>query len=103
MYIMGPSGAGKSTMLDALAGRLKGNVTGSITVDGETLTHKQLQRISKYVQQEDVHIPVLTVEETLRYTASLFTTDAAECGRRVDDAIAILGLEKQRHTRVRLN
>lgn len=100
MFIMGPSGAGKSTMLDALAGRLKGDVAGSITVDGEHLSHKQLTLMSKYVQQEDVHIPVLTVEETLRYTANLYTTDVAECKRRVDDAIAILGLELQRHTRV---
>lgn len=101
MFIMGPSGAGKSTMLDALAGRLAGDVTGSITVDGEKLSHKQLQLMSKYVQQEDVHIPVLTVEETLMYTAHLYTTDLTDCKHRVDDAISILGLEKQRQTRVR--
>lgn len=100
MYVMGPSGAGKSTMLDALAGRLKGDVTGRITVDGEVLSHKKFVLMSKYVQQEDVHIPILTVRETLMYTASLYTSDSAEVKKRVDDAINLLGLEGQKNTKV---
>lgn len=100
MYIMGPSGAGKSTMLDALAGRLKGEINGTLKIDGKSLSTNQLKQMAKYVQQEDVHIPVLTVEETLKYCALFYTTDTAEASQRAEDAIAILGLHKQRNTRV---
>lgn len=51
-------------------------------------------------QQEDILTAVLTVEETLIFSASFYTASEAEQKRRADDAISLLGLEKQRQTPV---
>ncbi|KAL1312446.1 hypothetical protein HN51_039058 [Arachis hypogaea] len=71
MALIGPSGAGKSTFLDALAGRLGGNVriTGNVTLNG-TKTTTSCRNIN-YVTQEDYFLGTLTVRETLTYAAHL--------------------------------
>ncbi|XP_057722528.1 ABC transporter G family member 15-like [Arachis stenosperma] len=71
MALIGPSGAGKSTFLDALAGRLGGNVriTGNVTLNG-TKTITSCRNIN-YVTQEDYFLGTLTVRETLTYAAHL--------------------------------
>ncbi|XP_025604374.2 ABC transporter G family member 15 [Arachis hypogaea] len=71
MALIGPSGAGKSTFLDALAGRLGGNVriTGNVTLNG-TKTITSCKNIN-YVTQEDYFLGTLTVRETLTYAAHL--------------------------------
>lgn len=97
-FIMGPSGSGKSTFLDAMAGRLAGTVEGQTLVDGRRLDEAAFKRVSKYVQQEDILTPILTVEETLQYSAGFYTTDRDVIKNRVNDAIAMLGLENQRNT-----
>ncbi|XWS55739.1 hypothetical protein CRYUN_Cryun09bG0026400 [Craigia yunnanensis] len=70
MAILGPSGSGKSTMMDALANRIdKHSLKGSITLNGEVLESGLLKVISAYVMQDDVLFPMLTVEETLMFSA----------------------------------
>lgn len=54
--------------------------------------------MSKYVQQDDTLIPVLTVEETLAYSARFYSVDEDVVQERVEDAISMLGLEGQRKT-----
>lgn len=100
-YVMGPSGAGKSTFLDALADRLAGSMReGRVLVDGKELNSADFKKVVKYVQQEDILTAVLTVEETLVYSASFYTKDPVVQRRRAEGAIASLGLEKQRKTPV---
>ena len=69
--LMGASGAGKSTLLDVLAGRKNvGTISGDILFDGVE-RNASLSRNMAYVMQDDLHIPNLTVKETLYFAAEL--------------------------------
>ncbi|KHN00888.1 ABC transporter G family member 21 [Glycine soja] len=68
--MLGPSGSGKTTLLTALAGRLAGKVSGTITYNGQT-DPTFVKRKVGFVPQEDVLYPHLTVLETLTYAALL--------------------------------
>ncbi|KAG5075437.1 hypothetical protein AAZX31_20G171400 [Glycine max] len=68
--MLGPSGSGKTTLLTALAGRLAGKVSGTITYNGHT-DPTFVKRKVGFVPQEDVLYPHLTVLETLTYAALL--------------------------------
>lgn len=65
--VMGPSGAGKSTLLDLLAGR-KPSSAGSVQLH---TNYGIFRHDSAYVEQEDALLGVLTVAETLRFSALL--------------------------------
>ncbi|XP_043705401.1 ABC transporter G family member 6-like [Telopea speciosissima] len=70
LAVLGASGSGKSTLIDALANRMaKGSLKGSITLNGEPLESRLLKVISAYVMQDDLLFPMLTVEETLMFSA----------------------------------
>ncbi|MBA0634388.1 hypothetical protein Godav_022055 [Gossypium davidsonii] len=70
MAVLGASGSGKSTLIDALANRIaKDSLKGTLTLNGEVLESKLLRVISAYVMQDDLLFPMLTVEETLMFSA----------------------------------
>lgn len=70
MAVLGASGSGKSTLIDALANRIaRGSLKGSVALNGESLESKLLKVISAYVMQDDLLFPMLTVEETLMFSA----------------------------------
>ncbi|KAJ4824609.1 ABC transporter G member 6 [Turnera subulata] len=70
MAVLGASGSGKSTLIDALANRIaKGSLKGTKTLNGEVLESRMLKVISAYVMQDDLLFPMLTVEETLMFSA----------------------------------
>jgi ABC-type multidrug transport system ATPase subunit/ABC-type multidrug transport system permease subunit len=70
MGVLGASGSGKSTLIDALANRIsKESLKGSVTLNGEVLESRLLKAISAYVMQDDLLFPMLTVEETLMFSA----------------------------------
>ncbi|XP_062166783.1 ABC transporter G family member 20-like [Alnus glutinosa] len=70
MGVLGASGSGKSTLIDALADRIsKESLKGSVTLNGEVLESRLLKAISAYVMQDDLLFPMLTVEETLMFSA----------------------------------
>jgi ABC-type multidrug transport system ATPase subunit/ABC-type multidrug transport system permease subunit len=90
--LMGASGAGKSTLLDVLAQRKStGTVTGAITYNGSTEMTS-----SAYVMQDNVHMGILTVRESLYYAAELRLSERASAeskARRVQKIIDMLGLQ----------
>ncbi|EST05077.1 ABC-2 type transporter [Kalmanozyma brasiliensis GHG001] len=91
LAIMGPSGAGKSTFLDVLSTR-RAPSSGSVTV---SIATKDVKSVSSYVEQHDSLLGVLTVRETIWYSAKLSlppTTPTADIDARVDVIIADLGL-----------
>lgn len=93
--LMGASGAGKSTLLDVLAGRkTTGDMTGDILFNGTERT-PSVMRSSAYVMQDNVHIGVLTVKESLRYAALLRLsekiTDASR-EKQIQKVMDMLGL-----------
>ncbi|MEW5318453.1 MAG: hypothetical protein WDW38_009674 [Sanguina aurantia] len=71
--VMGASGAGKTTLLNILAGHVGGaaTVTGSISVNGETVTPERMRLISGFVHQEDIILETMTVREALMFAAML--------------------------------
>jgi ABC-type multidrug transport system ATPase subunit len=70
--LMGVSGAGKTTLLDVLAGRKNcGYLEGSITVSGYPKRQETFARVSGYCEQIDIHSPLVTVYESLLYSAWL--------------------------------
>jgi ABC-type multidrug transport system ATPase subunit len=95
-FVMGPSGAGKSTLLDALAGRIKhGIMSGHVYFNGRP-RGEDFYAHSAYVRQDDVHIPTLTVEETLYFAARLRLSEReytdAERRARMNAVADLLGL-----------
>lgn len=70
MAVLGASGSGKSTLIDALADRIsKESLKGTVSLNGEVLESRLLKVISAYVMQDDLLFPMLTVEETLMFSA----------------------------------
>lgn len=70
--LIGASGAGKTTLMDVLAGRKTGGyIEGSIYVAGYPKNQETFARISGYCEQNDVHSPCLTVDESLVFSAWL--------------------------------
>ncbi|XP_011022930.1 PREDICTED: ABC transporter G family member 5-like [Populus euphratica] len=70
LAIVGPSGAGKSSLLEVLAGKLTPQ-SGSIIVNQNPINKAQFKKFSGYVTQKDTLFPLLTVEETLMFSAKL--------------------------------
>ncbi|XP_010527497.1 PREDICTED: ABC transporter G family member 29-like, partial [Tarenaya hassleriana] len=69
--LLGPPSSGKTTLLLALAGKLDPSlkVTGKITYNGHGLEEFVPQKTSAYISQNDVHVGVMTVKETLDFSA----------------------------------
>lgn len=91
LAIMGPSGAGKSTLLDVLSGR-KQPTSGHVTVP---ISAHDVKSISSYVEQSDSLLGVLTVRETIWYSAKLSlppSTPLSAIDQRTDLVLRDLGL-----------
>ena len=102
MGVLGASGSGKSTLIDALANRiLKGSLKGSVTLNNEVLESKLLKVIYAYVMQDDLLFPMLTVEETLMFSAEFRlprSLSASKKKARVQALIDQLGLRNAAKT-----
>jgi ABC-type multidrug transport system ATPase subunit len=70
--LVGSSGAGKTTLMDVLAGRKTGGyIEGNIKISGYPKEQRTFARIAGYVEQNDIHSPQVTIEESLWFSASL--------------------------------
>lgn len=68
--VAGPSGAGKTTLLEILAGYIsQSKVSGHVLVNDQAINTMHFRRLSSYVTQDEALFPLLTVEETLIYSA----------------------------------
>ncbi|KAI4357886.1 hypothetical protein L6164_001805 [Bauhinia variegata] len=102
MAMLGPSGSGKTTLLTALAGRLAGKVTGTITYNGQPFSSSMKRKIG-FVSQDDVLYPHLTVLETLTYAALLRLPKTLTTQEKLEQAEMIileLGLTRCRNSAV---
>ncbi|KFK23133.1 hypothetical protein AALP_AAs61551U000700 [Arabis alpina] len=68
--LLGPPGCGKTTLLLALSGRLDPSLKtrGEVSYNGHLLSEFVPEKTSSYVSQNDLHIPELSVRETLDFS-----------------------------------
>uniref|UniRef100_A0A803NBV3 ABC transporter domain-containing protein n=1 Tax=Chenopodium quinoa TaxID=63459 RepID=A0A803NBV3_CHEQI len=100
LAIVGPSGAGKSSLLEILAGKLTPQA-GSILINGNVTETANFNKISGFVTQKDMLFPLLTVEETLMFSAKLrLKLPPSELSSKVKSLMQELGLDHVANTRV---
>lgn len=98
LAILGPSGAGKTTLLDILAQRktaAMGRRTGEVRLNGAPIDSVRFRRENGYVQQDDLTHSYVTVEEAVRFSATLRTpptVSPAEVDERVTHVLKKLGI-----------
>ncbi|WCJ35703.1 ABC-2 type transporter family protein [Euphorbia peplus] len=100
LAMLGPSGSGKTTLLTALAGRLPGKISGTVTYNGQPFS-SFIKRKTGFVTQDDVVYPHLTVLETLTYAALLRLPKKLTLEEKMEQAevvIVELGLTRCRNS-----
>jgi len=91
--LLGPSGSGKTTMLMSLAGFNKPEA-GRILLDGQDITGKEPEdRDFGLVFQGYALFPHLTVAGNIEFPLRVRKWDAARIRKRVDEMLALVGLE----------
>ncbi|KAF7102733.1 hypothetical protein CFC21_103814 [Triticum aestivum] len=103
LAIVGPSGAGKSTLLEILSGRLEPSSSNpaDLRVNGSPVDAAALRRLCGYVTQRDVLFPLLTVRETLHFSARLRLGPDAYDPAAVDALVDDLALARVADARVK--
>lgn len=114
--LMGASGAGKTTLLNTLSQRqTMGIVSGEMLVDGRPLG-KEFQRITGFVEQQDLHDGTATIREALEFSAILRQErhiskqdklayveeiiDLLELGEIQDALVSSLGVEQRKRVTI---
>ncbi|CAI0473877.1 unnamed protein product [Linum tenue] len=91
--LMGVTGAGKTTLLDVLAGRkTAGYIHGTITISGYPKKQHTFARIAGYCEQNDIHSPLVTVYESLVYSAWLRLPNEVDMETRTMFVEEVMGL-----------
>ncbi|KAG5525525.1 hypothetical protein RHGRI_031986 [Rhododendron griersonianum] len=90
--LLGPPGCGKTTLLKALSGNLDKSlkVSGEVFYNGYKLEEFVPQKTSTYVSQHDLHLPEMTVRETLDFSAR-----CQGVGSRAEIMVEVSRREKQ--------
>ena len=88
--VVGPSGCGKSTLLDVLSG-LATATAGTVTFDGKAVAGSVPDGIGAVFQQ-DASFFWLNVWDNVAFGLRRRGASAAEVARRVDQALAFMGL-----------
>ncbi|HZD62673.1 MAG TPA: ABC transporter ATP-binding protein [Xanthobacteraceae bacterium] len=88
--VVGPSGCGKSTLLEIIAG-LVTPTSGAIEMEGRDITGTVADEIG-VVFQEDASFAWLNVWDNVAFGLRRAGIDGAEIARRVDEAVAFMGL-----------
>ncbi|XP_047987028.1 ATP-binding cassette sub-family G member 1-like isoform X2 [Leguminivora glycinivorella] len=99
--ILGPSGAGKSTLLNILAGYRVIGASGQICTNGEPRNLRQFRKLSRYIMQEDLLQPLITVQEAMVIAADLKLggeVNRKKKGVIVEEIVQLLRLSKARDT-----
>jgi putative ABC transport system ATP-binding protein len=100
---MGPSGSGKTTLLNLLGG-LDVPSAGSITVDGDEITHMSCSKLTQwrarhvgFIFQMYNLIPVLTAYQNVELPLLLTKLSKAERRKHVETALGVVNLTDRMH------
>ncbi len=101
---MGPSGSGKTTLLNLLGG-LDTPTKGTVTVDGDEITHMSGKKLASwrarhvgFIFQMYNLIPVLTAFQNVELPLLLTKLSKAERRRHVETALTLTGLpDRMKH------
>jgi putative ABC transport system ATP-binding protein len=100
---MGPSGSGKTTLLNLLGG-LDVPSAGSITVDGDEITHMSGSKLTQwrarhvgFIFQMYNLIPVLTAYQNVELPLLLTKLSKAERRKHVETALGVVNLTDRMH------
>src|SRR6201997_4350636 len=100
---MGPSGSGKTTLLNLLGG-LDVPSAGSITVDGDEITHMSGSKLTHwrarhvgFIFQMYNLIPVLTAYQNVELPLLLTKLSGSDRRKHVETALAVVGLADRMH------
>lgn len=98
--VLGPSGAGKSTLLRVVAGLLRPD-SGTVCLDGVDITARpaHLRNIGMMFQDEQL-FPHLDVAANIGFGPRMHHWPQREVAARVDELLAVVGLEGFAHRRV---
>ncbi|XP_049868019.1 ATP-binding cassette sub-family G member 1-like [Pectinophora gossypiella] len=99
--ILGPSGAGKSTLLNILAGYRVNGASGIVSTNGEPRNLRQFRKLSRYIMQEDLLQPLITVQEAMLMAADLKLGSALTTEKKqvvIEEIVQLLRLGKARNT-----
>src|ERR1700689_5088423 len=95
---MGPSGSGKSTLLNLLGG-LDVPSAGSVTVDGDEITHMSSSKLTHwrarhvgFIFQMYNLIPVLTAYQNVELPLMLTKLSKAERHKHIETVLSVVGL-----------
>jgi ABC-2 type transport system ATP-binding protein len=90
--MLGPNGAGKSTTIKAILGLV--SFEGRIEIAGEDVSSVEVRRKIGYMPQSFSLYQNLTVEENMRFFASIYGVEKSEMSRRMDELLRIAELER---------
>ncbi|XP_050422487.1 ATP-binding cassette subfamily G member 4-like [Adelges cooleyi] len=99
--ILGPSGAGKSTLINVLAGYRCADARGSIMVNSRPRDMRTFRKMSRYIMQEDLLQPSLTVQESMEIASDLklgYTISKEDKLNSIDEILQMLRLSKAKNT-----
>lgn len=98
--LIGPSGSGKTTLLNIIGG-LDTATSGSVIIDGETITDMSKKDLCKFrrdklgfIFQSYNLIPVLTAYENVEYPLTLLKMSKSERRSAVEEMLELVGLEE---------
>ncbi|KAK9503006.1 hypothetical protein O3M35_011671 [Rhynocoris fuscipes] len=103
--ILGPSGAGKTTLLNALSGYRAHCVNGDLKINGQPRDESKFRKMSCYITQEDLLVPLLSLNEVMSFAASLKLPNTYTRKQKkavVEEVQNMLGLSECKHTRTEL-
>lgn len=91
--LLGPSGCGKTTLLRILSG-LEFPTSGNVVIDGSDVSREPpYRRPTNLVFQSYAIFPHLSVAENIAYGLRRLRLGPAEQARRVDEMLALIGLQ----------
>lgn len=108
--LLAPPGHGKSAMMKALAGRISSSkLAGKVWYGGRSPSEINVARLVNYVDQTDIHLPLLSVEESLDFAQKAWNGSRrdgfdevmyAADAKKLETVLRLLGLHHVKDTPV---